>query len=82
MKLSDSNIKKLLTFSQKKAFLIFRETEAPEKNFLYFTGNGTLLNFRKRLKKLAVFQEVTLRAQKIKETHSERISYILGNGTF
>ena len=80
MKLSDSNIKKLLTFSQKKAFLIFRETEAPE-NFLYFTGNGTLLNFRKRLKKLAVFQEVTLRAQKIKETHSEKISYILGNGT-
>ena len=81
MKLSDSNIKKLLIFSQKKAFLIFRETEAPKKNVLYFTGNGTLLNFRNRPKKLAIFPEVTLRAQKIKETHSEKIYYILGNGT-
>ena len=44
MKLSNSEIKKFLIFFQKKAFLIFQETElcynsgkgSPEKNVLYF----------------------------------------------
>ena len=31
MELSGSSIKKLLTFSQKKHFLIFQETETPKK---------------------------------------------------
>ena len=35
MKLSSSNIKKFLIFSQKKAFLIFRITET-QKKFLMF----------------------------------------------
>ena len=35
MKLSDYNIKKFLTFSQKKAFLILGETETVKK-FLIF----------------------------------------------
>ena len=35
MELSNSNIKKFLIFSQKKAFLIFRETETPKKLFIY-----------------------------------------------
>ena len=35
MELSDSNIKKFLIFSQKKAFLTFQETETPQK-FLIF----------------------------------------------
>ena len=35
MKLSGSNIKKFVIFSQKKAFLIFREKEKPNK-FLIF----------------------------------------------
>ena len=35
MKISSSNIKKFLIFSQKKAFLIFLETE-----FSYISGNG------------------------------------------
>ena len=35
MDISCSDIKKLLAFSQKKAFLIFRETETPKK-FLVF----------------------------------------------
>ena len=34
------------------------------------------------LKKLLMFQEGSFRAQKIKKTDSEKISYILGNGTF
>ena len=44
---SGSNIKKFLIFSQKKAFLIFRETDAPQKT-LYISGNGTFLYFRER----------------------------------
>ena len=36
MELSRSNIKIILIFSQKKAFLIFQETET-QKNFLYFS---------------------------------------------
>ena len=47
MKLSSPKIKKFLTFSQEKVFLIFQETK-PRKNFLYFlkksfsyiSGNG------------------------------------------
>ena len=55
MKLSNYNIKKFLIFSQKKAFLIFREMELsyilgngnPEK-IPYISGNGTFLYFMKR----------------------------------
>ena len=55
MELSNSNIKKFLIFSQKKAFLIFREMELsyilgngnPEK-IPYVSGNGTFLYFMKR----------------------------------
>ena len=37
MEVPSSNIKKFLIFSQKRAFLIFRETEIPKKrNFLIF----------------------------------------------
>ena len=46
MELSCSNIKKFLIFSQKKAFLIFWETESPKKSFIlqetkfaYISGN-------------------------------------------
>ena len=44
MKLSGSNIKKFLIFSQMRAFIIFRETEAPKKiseKISYTSGNGT-----------------------------------------
>ena len=52
--------------------------------FLYFLKKKLFLYFGKRnlLKKLLIFQEGTLRARKIKKTHSEKISFILGNGTF
>ena len=36
MELSGPKIKKILIFSQKEAFLIFREMEYPLKIFLYF----------------------------------------------
>ena len=65
-KLSSSNIK--------KAFLIFRETETP-KQFLIFQETETR-------KKIFIFQEVTFRARKMKIIYSEKMSYILGNGTF
>ena len=35
MELSSSNIRKFLIFSQKKAFLIFWETETPQKFFIF-----------------------------------------------
>ena len=44
MKLSSSNIKKFLMFSQKKALLIFWETETPKK-FLIFRETENLKNF-------------------------------------
>ena len=70
MELSNFNIKKVLIFSQKKAFLIFRETEKPT-NFLMFqetesfhiSGNGNP-------RKLLIFQEVTFQAQQIKKRDS------------
>ena len=59
MKLFSSNIKKFLIFSQKKAFLLFKETETRKKFVIfremklsYITGNG---NPKKHL----IFQEVT-----------------------
>ena len=74
MELSNSNIKnffmlqeveaprKLLIFSQKKAFLIFAETETvfQETELSYISGNGNP-------KKLLIFQEVTFQARKIKK---------------
>ena len=55
IKFSGSNIKKILTFSQKKALFIFRETE-----FSYISGKGNP-------KKLLIFPKVTFRAQKTKK---------------
>ena len=47
MELSDCNVKKFLIFSQKKACVIFRETE---KKLFYISGN--FLHFKKLLSKL------------------------------
>ena len=63
-----SNIKKFLIFFQKKAFLIFEETETPKKflifwNFVIFQETKTLkhLHFRKKLFKLKKQKEHTLK---------------------
>ena len=49
MELSEPKIKIFLIFSQKKAFLIFQETETPKKFLIfqetelsYISGNGTV----------------------------------------
>ena len=69
MELSSSNIKKFLIFSQKKAFLIFREMELPyilgnenPEKIPYISGNGTFLYFGKRKprKNIFIFQETEL----------------------
>ena len=85
MKLSSSNIKKILRFSHKKAFLIFQETNPPppskqkKKNSLYFnkqninSGNGNP-------KKLLILQERASRLKKLKK--SLNVSYISENRTF
>ena len=72
IKVSGSNIKKVVIFSQKGAFLIFKETETLKKLFAfqkcelsYILGNGNL-------KKLLLFQEVTFQARKMRKTHFEK----------
>ena len=80
MKLSSSNIKKLLIFSQRKAFLLFRETENPPQN-ISFSGNGTFLFFRE----LLIFQKVLFRAGKIKtpalknSLHFGKLNFLVSN---
>ena len=46
MKISNPKVKNFLIFSQKKPFLIFQETETPEK-VPYISENGTFLYLRK-----------------------------------
>ena len=43
-----SNNTKFVIFSQKKAFLIFGETETPKKKIPAISGNANFLYFRKR----------------------------------
>ena len=57
-------------FSQNKAFLIFQEIETPKK-FVIFQKTETL-------KDLINFPSSKM---KKKKTHSEKTSYISGNGT-
>ena len=64
MELCSSNIKRFLIFSQKKAFLIFRETKIPKK-FLIF--QGTELSYISGNGSPKKLQEVTSRAQKMKK---------------
>ena len=57
MELSTSNIKKFLIFSQKKTFLIFRETETSKKFLIFqetelFYSSGNSLYFRKQFSEL------------------------------
>ena len=68
MELSSSNIKKFYIFTpQKKAFLMFQETE-----FFYISENGNLekISGNGNPKKTFIFQEVTFRDKKIKKTRS------------
>ena len=71
MELSCSNIKKFLTFSVNKAFLIFRETETPKKflfqeTVLFYISGSNFPNSKNKQKK----------------NNSEKTSYISENGTF
>ena len=59
----------------KKSFSYISGSGNPPKKFLILSGNG---NPKKRL----MFQEVIFHAQKIKGTHSEKMSYISGDVTF
>ena len=74
MELSGCNVKKFLIFSQKKACLIFRETE---KELFYISGN--FLHFKKllselkkkketpTLEKFLIFWEIQLSSHKSKK---------------
>ena len=77
MELSGSSIKKFLIFSRKKALLrfqetklfLFHDTETPKKLFVYFRKRKPrkISCFKKQ--NFLIFQEVTLRARKIKRTN-------------
>ena len=73
MKLSSSNIKKFMIFSQKKAFLRFRETKTLNK-FLMFQKKETLKNL--------YISESNFLDSRNEKTHSEKTSYILRNEPF
>ena len=57
MNLSSSNIKKFLIFSQKKAFLIFREMETPQKYLVF--QHRTIIRAGKRSKKITCVTSAT-----------------------
>ena len=59
IKLSGCNIKKVLIFSQEKAFFIFQETETPKKNSLYFRKrNFCMFHETGTLNFFFLFQEI------------------------
>ena len=58
MELSSSNINKFLIFSQKKAFLIFRERKTPQKCFIFPETETS--------PKIFIFQEELPKSQKLK----------------
>ena len=70
MELFNFNIKRFLIFSQKKAFLIFRESETQQKFFVF------------QETKLSYILERNFRFWKNKRIHSEKNFLCLGNGTF
>ena len=59
MEFSGSSIKKFLIFSQKKAFLIFWETETPKKKFTFQETELSYISRNGNPKELLLFQEVT-----------------------
>ena len=82
MELSSSNIKKFLIFSQKKTFLIFRETETPKKSFYFRKWNFLLFQETGTPEKTSYIPGSNFPSFKNKKIHSEKVSYISGNGTF
>ena len=69
MNFSVPGIMKFLLFSQKKAFLIFRETKTPKKIFLFQkTSHISGSNFpssKSTLKKYLILQEIELSSPKL-----------------
>ena len=73
MKLSSSYLKKFLICSQKKAFLIFRETKTPKKFLIFQETELFYISRNGNPKKILIFQKVTFRARKMEKPHSEKI---------
>ena len=72
MKLFGSNIKKFLIFSQKKDFLIFRETKT-SINYLHFRKRNFFIT-----QQTSYISRSNDPSSKNKKTHSEKMSYISG----
>ena len=57
MKLSSSNIKKFVIFSQKKGFLLFKETETRKKFVIFREMELSYIKRNGKPKKHLIFQE-------------------------
>ena len=64
IELSSCNYKKKIVFSQKKASLIFRETEIPEKFLIYQEMELSYISRNKNPKNFHIFEDVAFQAQK------------------
>ena len=67
------NIKKVLIFSQKKAFLIFWETETSKKFLIFQETEFSYISGNRNPKKFLIFQELTFRARKLKKNTMKKL---------
>ena len=78
MELFDPKIKEFFIFSWKEAFLIFPEMET-QKNLLYFRKWNFFIFHRAELSYISGSNFLSL---KVKRIYSQKVPYILGNGSF
>ena len=82
MERAGSKIRKFVTFSQKKAFLIFLETETCPKLFIFQETELSNISGNKNPKKTSYISGSNFQSSKNEKTRSEKISYISENGAF
>ena len=78
MELFDPKIKEFFIFSRKEAFLIFPEMET-QKNVLYFRKWNFFI-FQGA--ELSYISGRNFPSSKVKRIYSQKVPYILGNGSF
>ena len=78
MELFDPKIKEFFIFSRKEAFLIFLEMET-QKNLLYFRKWNFFI-FQGA--ELSYISGRNFPSSKVKRIYSQKVPYILGNGSF
>ena len=77
MELSSSNIKKIIIFSQNKAFLIFQKIETSKKLFIFQETELSYIPGNRNPKKTSYILRSSFPNSK-----NEKVPYISGYGTF